>query len=93
MVYTINDPDSNWDNVVVRCEQIYEFAKKSRREVTGKIQVHCKWIENYPEMEDLNIDLDKPKVRIESQNLHSLTVNSTAIFRCIVHGNPPPDFR
>ncbi len=39
------------------------------------------------------LDLDKPKARIESQNRHPLTVNSTATFRCIVHGNPEPKFR
>ena len=38
-------------------------------------------------------NLDKPKARIESQNRHPLTVNSTATFRCIVHGNPEPRFR
>ena len=36
---------------------------------------------------------DKPKARIESQNRYPLTVNSTATFRCIVHGNPPAQFR
>ncbi|CAF4806908.1 unnamed protein product, partial [Rotaria socialis] len=35
----------------------------------------------------------KPKARIESQNRHSLSVNSTATFRCIVHGNPEPQLR
>ncbi|CAF4904420.1 unnamed protein product, partial [Rotaria sp. Silwood1] len=35
----------------------------------------------------------KPKARIESQNRYPLTVNSTATFRCIVHGNPEPQLR
>ncbi len=39
------------------------------------------------------VDLDKPKVRIETQNRYPLTVNSTATFRCIVQGNPQPEFR
>ncbi|UJR28849.1 hypothetical protein I4U23_010073 [Adineta vaga] len=34
----------------------------------------------------------KPKARIESQNRYPLTVNSTATFRCIVSGNPEPQF-
>ena len=41
----------------------------------------------------LYIDLDKPKARIESQNRYPLTVNSTATFRCIVHGNPVPQLK
>jgi hypothetical protein len=36
---------------------------------------------------------DKPNVRIESQNHSPLIINSTATFRCIVHGNPEPEFR
>ena len=39
------------------------------------------------------VDLDKPKVRIESQNRVALLVNSTATFRCIVQANPPGDYR
>ncbi|CAF1231043.1 unnamed protein product [Adineta ricciae] len=34
----------------------------------------------------------KPKARIESQNRYPLTINSTATFRCIVSGNPEPQF-
>jgi hypothetical protein len=44
-------------------------------------------------MNELDINLDKPKARIESQNRSPLTINSTATFRCIVHGNPEPEFR
>lgn len=40
-----------------------------------------------------NYYLDKPKVRIESQNRYPLTVNSTATFRCIVYGNPEPQLK
>jgi hypothetical protein len=40
-----------------------------------------------------HVHLDKPKARIESQNRYPLTINSTATFRCIVSGNPEPQFR
>ncbi|CAF1404152.1 unnamed protein product [Adineta steineri] len=39
---------------------------------------------------ELEADIHKPKARIESQNRYPLTANSTATFRCIVHGNPEP---
>ncbi|CAF4982620.1 unnamed protein product, partial [Rotaria magnacalcarata] len=34
-----------------------------------------------------------PRARIESQNRSPLNVNSTATFRCIVHGNPEPQLK
>ncbi|CAF3867571.1 unnamed protein product [Rotaria sp. Silwood2] len=76
LIYTIKDPDSSWNNIIIKCKQIYEFTNYSQLYVTGKIQVHY-----------------KPKVRIESQNRHPLTVNSTATFRCIAQGNPEPQFK
>jgi hypothetical protein len=45
------------------------------------------------DINQLNINLDKPKVRIETQNHSPLTINSTTTLRCIVHGNPEPEFR
>ena len=42
LVYTINDPDSSWDNALVRCEQIYKFKTNFQRDVTAEIRVHCK---------------------------------------------------
>ncbi|CAF3628598.1 unnamed protein product [Rotaria socialis] len=35
----------------------------------------------------------KPRARIESQNRSPLNINSTATFRCIVHGNPEPQLK
>jgi hypothetical protein len=94
IIYTIHDPDSSWDNAIIRCEQIYAFEKNSQRDVKEKIHVYCKCIEIYFDISNsFLIDIDKPKVRIESQNPSPLILNSTAIFRCIVHGNPEPEFR
>ncbi|CAF3704301.1 unnamed protein product [Adineta steineri] len=77
LVYTINNPDSSWNNVLIRCEQIYNIEKQnSQLDITAKIHVYY-----------------KPKARIESQNRYPLTANSTATFRCIVHGNPEPKLR
>ncbi|CAF1010595.1 unnamed protein product [Rotaria sordida] len=76
LIYTIKDPDSSWNNIIIKCKQIYEFTNRSQVDVVAKIQVHY-----------------KPKARIESQNRYPLTVNSTATFRCIVHGNPEPQFK
>ncbi|CAF3420390.1 unnamed protein product [Rotaria sp. Silwood1] len=62
------------------------------------IIIKCKQIyafTNYPQL-DVTATIQayyKPKVRIESQNRHPLTVNSTATFRCIVQGNPEPQFK
>lgn len=42
LVYIIDDPDSSWDNVRVRCEQIYNYADNYRKEVFTKLQVFCK---------------------------------------------------
>ena len=121
LTYTIDDPDSSWDDALIRCEQIYTFAKNSHQAVTARLHVHCEWHLVVVSMKrsrerlalmsaDANecsfgsiileglsiailIDLDKPRVRIESQNRHPLTINATATFRCIVHGNPEPQFR
>lgn len=38
-------------------------------------------------------DLDKPKIRIQSQNRGPFIINSTATFRCIIQSNPPGDYR
>ncbi|UJR20750.1 hypothetical protein I4U23_023868 [Adineta vaga] len=77
LIYTINDPDSSWNNIVIKCKQIYKIEKKiSKFDVAAKIHVHY-----------------KPKARLESQNRYPLTINSTATFRCIVHGNPEPKLR
>ncbi len=42
IIYTIDNPDSNWDNAIIRCEQIYVFEKNLRRDVKEKIHVYCK---------------------------------------------------
>jgi hypothetical protein len=42
IIHRINDPDSSWDNAVVKCEQVYKFVKNFKRDVTEKIQVYCK---------------------------------------------------
>ena len=39
------------------------------------------------------LGLDKPKIRIESQNREPFIINSTATFRCIIQSNPPGDYR
>jgi hypothetical protein len=93
LVYTIHDPDSSWDNARIRCEQIYTYANNFRKDVSTRIYVHCKFLHLNFVQSNISIDLDKPKARIESQNRYPLTVNSTATFRCIVHGNPEPQFR
>lgn len=93
IIYTIHDPDGSWDNAIIRCEQIYPFERTSQRDVKEKIHVYCKYIKIHFDNERILIDIDKPKVRVESQNRSPLTVNSTATFRCIVHGNPEPEFR
>jgi hypothetical protein len=41
LIYRINDPDSSWHNVIVRCEQSYQLDKTFRKDVVGKIQVYC----------------------------------------------------
>ncbi|CAF0792982.1 unnamed protein product [Adineta ricciae] len=77
LTYIINNPDSEWNNVLLKCRQMYTIDKKtSKFDVTAKIQVHY-----------------KPKARIESQNRYPLTINSTATFRCVIHGNPEPKLR
>jgi hypothetical protein len=43
LIYTIKDPDSSWNDVIVRCEQIYQFAQKFQGDAIAKIQVYCKW--------------------------------------------------
>jgi len=94
LVYIINDPDSSWDNARIRCEQIYKYENNFHKDISRRIQVHCKFFRVlYESFQIKNIDLDKPKARIESQNRYPLTVNSTATFRCIVQGNPEPQFR
>jgi hypothetical protein len=47
IIYKITDPDSNWNNVIIRCEQIYKFRKNFRKDTSEKIQVHCKLIKIY----------------------------------------------
>ena len=42
LVYLINDPDGNWHNARLRCEQIYQYENSSRRDVFTRIQVYCK---------------------------------------------------
>lgn len=42
LVYMIEDPDSNWHNVRLRCEQIYQYENNFRRDISTRIQVHCK---------------------------------------------------
>jgi len=42
IIYKIIDPDSNWNNAIIRCEQIYKFKKNFRKNTSEKIQVHCK---------------------------------------------------
>jgi hypothetical protein len=43
LVYKIDDPDSTWDNAVVRCEQIYKYADDFHKDIATKIQVLCKF--------------------------------------------------
>lgn len=42
IIYTIRDPDAQWDEARIRCEQIYKFVPNLRREITEKIRVFCK---------------------------------------------------
>lgn len=42
LIYTINSPDSNWNNAMIKCKQIYSFIKNSNKDITEKIQVYCK---------------------------------------------------
>lgn len=42
LIYKLNDPDSNWDDVNLRCEQIYTFANNYRKDVSRKLQTYCK---------------------------------------------------
>lgn len=44
LIYTVTDPDSSWNNAIIRCKQIYELTNKSYLDVTATIQTHCKWI-------------------------------------------------
>ena len=41
LIYTIDDPDSSWDNALVRCEQIHPFANDYPKDVTERILTHC----------------------------------------------------
>ena len=43
LVYMINDPDSSWHNARLKCEQIYQYENSFRRDVSTRIQVHCKF--------------------------------------------------
>ena len=42
LIYEIHDPDSSWNDVTVKCRQIYELVKDHQLDVSAKIQVHCK---------------------------------------------------
>ena len=42
IMYTIQDPDSSWNDVMIQCEQIFTFANETRRSVATKLRVHCK---------------------------------------------------
>ena len=42
LVYVIDDPDSSWDNSLIRCQQSYHYADNMHRDVSARIQVHCK---------------------------------------------------
>ncbi len=43
LVYEINDPDSSWDNVLIKCEQIYKYVENFHEDISTRIQVHCKY--------------------------------------------------
>lgn len=40
--YKIDDPDSTWDNVLIRCEQIYKYANNYQKDIIRRIHTHCK---------------------------------------------------
>jgi len=43
LVYIIDDPDSSWDNALVRCEQIYKYGTHFHKDISTRIQVYCKF--------------------------------------------------
>ena len=94
IVFHLAEPDSSWDEAIVRCEQFFPFVNVSRQSVSMRIRTLCECaFTRRRAMRCSSIDLDKPKVRIESQNRNALTVNSTATFRCVANGNPEAKFR
>ena len=42
LIYTIANIDSQWDNAIIRCEQVYISKENSRKYVSGKLEVFCK---------------------------------------------------
>ena len=44
LVYIINDPDSSWDNALVKCEQNYQFADSYQKDVRTRIHVYCEFL-------------------------------------------------
>lgn len=61
LTYTVDDPESSWDDALIRCEQIYTFAKNSHQAVTARLHVHCKW--------DLEGDQTRMRVRLDLLSL------------------------
>ena len=43
LIYTLVDPDADWDDVVLRCEQIYKFKSNFQKDVSHKIRTFCKF--------------------------------------------------
>lgn len=44
LVFMIDDPDSSWDNARIKCEQIYQYANDFPKDISTRVQVHCKFI-------------------------------------------------
>lgn len=42
LIYTIENIDSQWDNTIIRCEQIYISKENSQKDISGKLEVFCK---------------------------------------------------
>ena len=42
LIYTIDNLNSGWDNVRIRCEQMYQYETNFHKDISIRIQVHCK---------------------------------------------------
>ena len=42
LIHSISNIDSQWDNAIIRCEQIYISRENSKKEINEKLEVLCK---------------------------------------------------
>lgn len=57
LVYIISDPDSTWDNVLIRCEQTYQYDSNFQKDVIRRVHTYCKFnrMSNYSHLNNEQI--------------------------------------